>query len=849
MKKPIITAALVLLVPAAGLSMEVTGHVSAGGQVVDNNTNSSKFNEYRDIKDGFYLYDLGLKSETGTGLFLDAKGKNVGRDDQNIFLKGGRYGRWGVSLEWDEIIHRLSNRAQTPFNNEGGGVFTVPANVPLVSDGTGASGDGRNLDSNAATMQGNDLLASDYMRDNVHRVKLENDRKKATASMNYSLLDNLKFRLTMSNEDRSGNKITYGPIGDRPPRSLNIQFTEPIDYRTQELKFETDYVGNKVQANFTYLLSKFENEIDTLTWENIYTNPAGSAGSGGTYEFWNDTVGAAAANFFPRNVATFGRRALPQDNLYQNAGLTLGLDLPLNSRLTAAASYGLAEQDETLIPYSTNGTLDSVAVGDGLAWNDPAKLPRSSADAEVETKLFNLDYSINPIQRLNLRAYYRYYDLANNTPTEEWRYVTGDTMAASGGVAYLNKRRNLAYEYDKQNYGLDANYSLPLWASTLGLAYGREEIGREFREADTDENIYRVSLRSRPANWLSFRTKYQYGDREADHYDAEAAHSTYWYAPSEANNNIDSGFTFENHPDTRRFDVTDRERNLFDFQVTASPAETLDVSASYRYRKDDYDSKVQPSQPLLHYAGGRTIADVDRNAFSPGDQVSLIEDERHFYGVDMNYTPNQRLRFGAFASREQAETLQRGFEFNENNKLNPSGIAAAEFGPWTRENMQWTANVKDTTYTVGADVGVVVIPKKLNFSTNYSYSTGKVEIEYAGWGTQTDPPAASFADNGQFGFRTPPAVRNVRHTINANVEYALIEDLTIAFGYMFEYFKIRDWQQEANTPWAESVAGNEFMLRDTSASSQWGNRLPNMGSYLAPSYQAHVFSLGLTYKF
>jgi len=831
MKKPIITAALILLVPTAGFSLEVAGHVTAGAQVVDVSPNSSKFNEYSDNKDGFYLYDLGVQSETSTGYFLGAKGSNVGRDDQNLLLQGGRYGRWGVNLEWDETPHNLSNKAQTPFIYQGGGLYTVPATVPLTAAG-------RHLAPSAAVQQANDNLTEAYLAEYVRPVRLGNDRKKGVAGFDYSLIENLKLRLTVSNENRDGNKVSYGPIGDRPPRSLNIQFAEPIDYRTKEAKLEADYTGKFYQANFTYLVSKFENNVDTLTWQNIYNDPT-AADATGTFQTWADG----------RQVANFGRRPLPQDNLYQNAGLTFGLNLPMNSRLTAAASYGLAEQDETLIPYSTNGQLDTVAAGDGLAWNNPAKLPRSSADAEIETKLFNLDYSINPIQRLNLRAYYRYYDLANNTPTEEWRYVTGDTTGATGGVDYVNKRRNLAYEYDKQNYGVEGNYSLPLWATTLGLGIGREGIDRAYREAGTDENIYRVSLRSRPANWLSFRTKYQYGDRKADGYDAEAAHSTYWYAGSEANNNIDSQFTFENHPDTRRFDVTDRERNLFDFQVTASPAETLDVSASYRYRKDDYDSNVQPSQPLLHYGGARPILDVDRNAFSPGDQVGLLEDERQFYGLDVAYTPNQRLRFGAFASREEANTLQRGLEFNENNKLNPSGIDTAEFGPWTRENSQWTADIKDTTYTVGVDAGIVVVPKKLNFATNYTYSAGKVEIGYAGYGAQSAlDPTLALADTHEFGFRSTPAVRNNRHTVSATLEYQVVEDLTLAFGYMFEYFKIKDWQQETS-PWAEAVAGNELMLRDTSASSQWGNRLPNMGSYLAPSYEAHLVSLGVTYKF
>jgi len=816
MKKPIITAALVLLVPTAGLAMEVSGHVTAGGQVVDAGNNSSKFNEYKDVKDGLYLYNLGVQTESGTGYYLGANGKDVGRDDQNIRLDGGRYGTWGAFFEWDEIVHNLSNKAQTPYVSQGG-LLTVPTTVTPSTKNLGTI--------TAAQQQANDVLTEAYLANKLHPVKLSNDRRKGTAGFNFSLLDNLKLRLTVSDEERDGNKVSYGPIGDRPPRILNIQLAEPIDYRTKEAKLEADYTGKGYQANLTYLISKFDNNIDTLTWQNIYTDTAA-----GTSELWD------------RPVGTFGRRALPQDNLYQNISLALGVDLPLNSRLTATAAYGLAEQDETLIPYSTNGTLDTVAAGDGLAWNDPAKLPRSSAKAEVETKMFNLDYSINPIQRLNLRAFYRYYDLANNTPTSEWRYTTGDTPSnAAGEVDYLNKRRNLAYEYDKQNYGVDANYALPVWATNLGLGYQREEIDRQYREANTDENIYTVSLRSRPANWLSFRTKYQYGDRKADNYDGEAGSSTYWYDAAEATTSTDSRFTFENHPDTRRFDVTDRERNLVEVQVTVSPLETLDVSGVYRYRKDDYNSNVGPSQPLLHYDGALVLTDAERNLASPGNQVGLLKDERNFYGVDVSYAPNQRLRFGAFASREDAESLQRGFEFDDAQKAHPFAVGAGGISGFA-SNGQWTANVKDTTYTVGAKVGVAVIPKKLNFDAGYTYSAGKVEIEYAGWG-------ATSADNTQYAFSTPSAVRNNRHTVNASVDYELIQNLTVALGYMYEYYKTQDWQQSNDSPWTQPVNGNEFFTRDSSASNQWGNRLPNLGSYLSPSYDAHVVSVGMTYKF
>ena len=43
--------------------------------------------------------------------------------------------------------------------------------------------------------------------------------------------------------------------------------------------------------------------------------------------------------------------------------------------------------------------------------------------------------------------------------------------------------------------------------------------------------------------------------------------------------------------------------------------------------------------------------------------------------------------------------------------------------------------------------------------------------------------------------------------------------------------------------------GSEHLLRDTSRSHQWGNRLINLGSYLGPSYEAHFGAVTLTYRF
>jgi opacity protein-like surface antigen len=326
-------------------------------------------------------------------------------------------------------------------------------------------------------------------------------------------------------------------------------------------------------------------------------------------------------------------------------------------------------------------------------------------------------------------------------------------------------------------------------------------------------------VRSLPARLLTFRARFQYGDRKADGYDNDAISETYWYAPGEATPTTpDPQFTFENHPDTRRFDLTDRVRHLLDVLVTASPLARVDVSASYRYRRDDYDSGVRPSQPLLGYAGALPISEADRIAFSPGDQLGLLDDERHSLGLDVAFALAERVRFNAFASRDSVDARQRGLEYQENNKVDPSAVAStAELGPWTRPSQQWAADIKDTTYTIGLGSAVAILRERLDLGANYTYSEGKVQIEYSGFGTQSAvDPANTLADDFQFGFRSPPTVRNVRHIVGASVGYQVIRNVALSVGYMYERFKLRDWAQEPNAPWFESVEGNEFLLRDTS---------------------------------
>ena len=853
MKKFWKIAVLSLLLPAGALAqsealLETSGSVTVGAQLIDVDSNSSKFGEYRDLQNGFNLYNLSfLGIDTANGRYLELNGKNLIRDDQSLRLDLGSAGTWRMTVERNEIPHNISNKAMTPFIDQGNGLYTVASPVVLPdTDVAGVPTSGYNLaptgaQAAAGLLTNNDAATALWLSTNLHSVELGTQRDKTSATLQLTPNEFLKFRLTYSDDRKDGSKITYGPIGDRPPRTLNIQMAEPIDYATREVKVEAEYNRDKFQGLFTYLISDFKNEIDTLTWQNIYARQADPNSLADTsYDQWTG-----------HRVANFGQRALAPDNRYQNASLTFGIDLPLASRLTATAAYGKSEQDEALIAYSTSafGTTGTTNVGAA------ATLPRSSAEAEIETRLLNVNYTINPVERLNLRAFFRYYDLDNNTEEDNWHYVTSDTLSGTGTggtPSFKNKRTNLAYGYDQQNYGLDATYSLNLWRTTLGLGFEREEIDRDYREANTDENQYKVSLRTRPANWVSLRAKYLYGDRAADSYNNSVTAESYWYTQADVGTDNDNPkFTFTNHPDMRKFDVTDRERQQIDLAATVTPHEIIDLTASYRWRDDDYASDVQSSQPLA----GTTFA--GEAAVTPGDQLGLLASESNRYALDAGFTVNKQLNLNAFVARETIESTQRGLEFNENNKANPAAATTADLGAWTEARGQWLAKTEDRTNTVGAGIGYQIIPGKLNFVTDYSFAYGKVDIDYSGFGSPSSGTrtagvisTAERADTNEFAFRNPSTVTHKQQTLNASLEYQMVKNLVFGLHYLFDNYRISDWMQDSSSPWAESV-GSEFLLRDTSSatSTQWGNRLVNMGSYLGPDYDAHLAYVSMTYKF
>ncbi len=793
--------------PAPARGVEISGSLTPGIQQIDNSSNSSKLTEYRDFRDDFFLSRVTfLVNDATSGWFVDLSGTNVSRDDQTILARAGRPGVWRLQADWTEVPHNYSNKAVTPYIRRGPGLFEVPATVPITFKKLATGG------ADTAGVLGSDTLIAAYQSQFLAPTPLGTQTNAGHFALGWSGSSALNLVVAYDRRDKSGLKSTFGPIGDRPPRTLNIQLTEPVDYRTNDVTFSAEHQGSGYQIRGEYLFSDFANRIDTLQWENVYTTAAAGA----------------SADTWDRLVSTYGARPLPPDSRYHNATVNAGIDMPFDSRVTASAAFGRFEQNEALLPYTAQ--VGSLA-------NRP--LPRNSADAQIKTTSVAADYVLAPVANLNVRAFFRRYDLNNDTPSDHWQYVTSDTTNLNGTVAYVNKRVNLPYAWDRQNAGAEATWRLPR-RNALTVAYEHEATGREFREADTSENIFRASWRMRPAQGISVQGRYLEGVRDGGTYDGQVTREGYWYLPSEANDNNNPGMTFDNHPDMRRYDVSDRRRRQFDLTFNVTPGELIAVSAFVRYRNDDFDSGVTASQPLLD----TTFA--DRAAATPGTQLGLIEDTRVRYGADVFAQPGPRVTVNAFLNYDNGTSFQRSIEFNENNKANPTAIATATLGPWTRGGNQWTADFDDRTWSGGLGTTLRVVPDRLTLTADYTLSLADVDVAYGGYGL-TNYDGTPFAPNTEFGFSSPSTVREDFQVFNLRVEVP-VKTVALVAGYSYETYTLEDWQQGSTAPWVEPV-GLDTLLRDTSRSNQWGNRLFNLGTYLAPSYHAHIGFVGFRYRF
>jgi MtrB/PioB family decaheme-associated outer membrane protein len=625
------TVGVTLLAKGKGVHT-LSGEMGIAGRITDGEDDSAKAQEYRDLDQDVYG-DLKVKYEKKDEYFFEATGKNIGRDDQYYKARGGRYGKFKIEASYDEIPHRFADDAETIYSGTGSDDLTLRGTKQDV------------LFPNRANRL-NALSA------NAKSVDIDLKRKKVEVNADVVAYDPLNFRVEFGREHKDGSRPFFGSFG----LDNTEEIPEPIDYDTTEVKFIGEYAKKPFYFNLSYYFSLFENNTDTLTWDNPFRA--------------TDAVGQPSKGLID----------LAPDNHYHNVSVSGSyMKIPLKTRVSATAAWGWMIQDDDLVPYTTNTALTTPTGADA---SDPSSLPEKSADAEVNTSLYHILLTSRPLQFMQIKGKFRYFEYDNNTDQINFPgFVDADDFFVTPDAPGATSIVNLPTSYKKTTAGGDLGFDV-FKKTRLTLGYTFEQTKRTNREVDKqDDQIFAGSLDSSFFSWLDLRASYERTDRDIDGYDFDVY--------------LESGEDVQQLPGLRKYDEADMTRDRFQFQATAYPLETLVLSGSFTYGEDDFDN-------------------------SP---YGLLEDKHYIFTFETDYTVSDRLNLHGFYSYEYYKNRQKDF-----GEVPSSPVVDAD----------WFSRSKDIVNTVGAGVQAVLIPEKLDLDITYSFSDVDGKIDFFTPAAETD---------------------------------------------------------------------------------------------------------------
>lgn len=462
-----------------------------------------------------------------------------------------------------------------------------------------------------------------------------------------------------------------------------------------------------------------------------------------------------------------GRKSGPPDNRFQQVTASGGFTLPANTRVVANAAYGWMRQNESFFPYTINP---------GLSVTTP--LPETDLDGEIETTLLNLRVVSRPFEKVRIDAGYRFDDRDNNTPVDIYQYVPGDA-ADQGSITSSLARRNRPYSFKLHEAMLEVGYEI-LPRTELALGYEHEAIDRTFTEREeTREDFYRVSFHSRPAPTLTLRADLERSRRNGSEY-VDNKPFLEGFSPQHIADLISTGDPlFENAPALRKFYIADRERDSLRAAATWMPVERLMLSLSTELADEDYRDSI----------------------------LGLQERQTSTYTADLAFSPCDHVHTHAFYTFEDLESQQRGRSW--------LGFLPSQTSDPTRD---WRTEDSDTVDTVGAGVDVELMKGRLTVGADYAYSRTKGRVDVA-----TASGLAAALDL--------PDVMMRLHNASLQVRYRLRPEVTLRFGYLFEWVEADDFATEGIGVVVPGFEETIFVAEED------------------PEYRAHVFTLSFVYDF
>jgi len=414
-----------------------------------------------------------------------------------------------------------------------------------------------------------------------------------------------------------------GPAGDGVWESLGMELPEPVQYRTTNLTFGIQYSQPRWRIGLDYNISLFRNEIPLLTWENPFRV--------------TDAIAVAPQFAVGRNRFARAQLALPPDNDFQSISVHGGVDLARETQIRGEFRWGRGTQNEAFPPYTLNSALITANLPAGVPGLFGRALPQPSLNGLVHT--IDQDYTIasRPWKNNKLVLHYRSNSRNNLTPdiTFPAEVAFGDSSERTAADFYNLPIETLATSFTHQiitgTWQWDPSRKLS-WE----MEYNWDIWNRKNRDAPrTNEHSVQGRLSYKPdfIRGAIIRADYLYGDRTPTYYLTQPL----TFVPTIAGSPL-GGFVAL--PTThfiqsvplefnllRRFDEDKRLRNDGGIEIEVNRSDKLTYSASYRYRRDDYDKQAYG----LNY-------DVTSTVYA---QVSYFAKENAYFYADYSREQQQ----------------------------------------------------------------------------------------------------------------------------------------------------------------------------------------------------------------
>jgi MtrB/PioB family decaheme-associated outer membrane protein len=741
-----------------------TGQCLGCGTPFNPNLDNSKFGEYRDMRNGFYLRRVNVRFENvlNTKNYFSLKSQRTLYRDQSYLGTFGQEGKFRLQFRYDEIPHTYTDTARTLFTQATPGQWVFPAAIRQAI---------QTYQATVPTPAGTSLpmLINTQVTTQTNFITPAILRKGGTALLSYNINANWALNASYFRESERGTRPIGLIMNSSPSASatagFGVELPEVINYFNNWVNVGTEYGRGNWAVQGAYIGSFFQNGTPQMSWDN-------------PFRFTTEQVANPLS----------GRMSLYPDNQAHYINLAGAIDITKYLRFMASISPGWLHQNQAFLPYTSNTAINTCGTGT-QACNSTAVLPAPSLSGDKQTLAMNYTLVTTAWKNVELKTIYRQFDYNNNTPVLNLTPVEGDAAAPAAD-------QNTPFGYNRKNLQVTGDWFFAK-KSSVKAGYEAEWMDRSHRDvAHSLENSVFGDVDWNPNKDLLVRVSYRHSDRKPDVYQDDQASDPTTGVGILCSDTTTVSFTADQRC-SRRFDEAARLLDRADGLVQYSPTDKLTLSTYASTLQNNYNRPGGQNSPTeLNFLIGAAATT------SPYYLYGVLKDISRDYGFDADYAVSAQVTFFAEYSHERyykrIVSRYRTPTTGAQTIVTCTGCDSA--------NNDWESLTREPVdiFSLGTDL---YLGNKAYLTTYYSLSATKGNVLSHSLGNPTILTGANaFLLTGTNAAVDYPETVNRLHDVAVIFKYKLSERLVPRVEYHYQQWDNKDYQTSPMTQYMGCVS-------------------------------------------